>query len=406
MSAIKALSSIVGLQILGALTSLCAILILTATLGIEGYGRYVWIVAMGEVAGLILQRGLPTTIVKTYAPLHLGTMRYPSPLSNTYALYLLAALVSAGVAAVTGGIFGGLLWVAPIALSLASLALADAILRSADQGLRAQVAIQIIRAGGFLIGVGALSWWGQAPPIAYLALYTSAAWAAAAIFTWPLLAGALRHRMRGGMLAMNSAHFQVVLSRSVGDHLPVFITGFFVPPATLAYLAIAIRLTGPTTFGGLAARAYYGATINKHIKQGNLAKVRELTSVALQFAVVLAGLAAGGVLGLVGLLLFWGQGPLESFDNVSLLISLFGVIILYRLLQSSYGITQFVAILLGAERFIRDVNILALAGFSLGLVGAAMAGDVRLSTGVMVLYGLALTLAIYRKMRMLLPGDS
>ena len=97
---------------------------------------------------------------------------------------------------------------------------------------------QVLRAGGLLAGALLLGFAGVTQPEAYLALYALTALAAALAFTWALAAMAARHWRGGGHVASTPAHFQVSLSRSISNHLPVFITGFFVAPETLAYLAI------------------------------------------------------------------------------------------------------------------------------------------------------------------------
>ena len=68
---------LLGFQGFGALAGVASVLLLTTLLGIEEFGRYAWALSVASLAALFLQMGLPTTILKTYAPLDLRASLRP-----------------------------------------------------------------------------------------------------------------------------------------------------------------------------------------------------------------------------------------------------------------------------------------------------------------------------------------
>lgn len=393
MAALRAIGSIVGMQIFGAGAGFLVVLVLTAALGAEGYGRYAWVISMAGVGALLLQRGLPTTLVKRFAPLDLGKVTPPSPLANTLALYTALAVLGGilvfpvmAVLPTLGIARAELAWALPIGTALACLAIADAILRAAERGVLAQFASQILRAGGLLAGAVLLAFSGIETPQAYLSVYALTAMAAALIFTWRLVAMAVQSP-RGGLVASTSAHFQVSLSRSIGNHLPIFITGFFVAPETLAYLAIAVRLTGPIQFGVIASRAHFGARINRHVKAGALDRAKHEYRLARLYALAVGVAATLGVLGLMAVLAQWRDGPFAEFSDTTLMLTLFAMAAGFRLSLAAVGPGQLVAILLGADDYVRKLNLAMLAFLAGGLVLAGALDMIHLSAIVLLLYG-------------------
>jgi O-antigen/teichoic acid export membrane protein len=398
MAALKAISSIVGLQIVGAGTTVLVVLVMTGALGPEGYGRYAWVISMGGVGALILQRGLPVTMIKRFAPLDLRTLERPSPITNTlthFALFSAGTLIAVGLLmpALSRPTLGRpeILWAIPVAAALACLAISDAILRAAELGVRAQFASQILRAG-VLLGVSLLlAFSGLDQPEAYLALYASSALLAALVFTWPLLALTPRQRHGGGHVASTPAHFQASLARSIGNHLPVFITGFFVSPETLAYLAIAVRLTGPILFGVTASRAHFGARINHHVKAPAFDAVQRDYRSARLYSTAVGTLTAIGVLGLIWAIIRFPNWLFAEFTDTALLLTLFVLVTIFRLSLVVFGPVQLVAILLGAERYVRNLNLVMLGVLTVGLVWAGLLGEIWLSAIVMIAYGAILS---------------
>lgn len=408
MAALKAISSIVAMQIFGAGATLAVVLVLTAALGPEGYGRYVWVVSMGGVAALLLQRGLPTTLVKTYAPLDLDTLSPPPVISNTLSLYALmagAAVLSALIILPMLQAFDWgrpeIVWAVPIAAGLACLAISDAILRSAEKGTKAQFASQIIRTGLLLLACVTGYVLGQTHPQMYLLIYASSALLAALVFTWPLIVNASREGRGAGLVTSSPAHFHVSLSRSIGNHLPVFITGFFVSPEALSYLALAIRLTGPVLFGITASRAYFGARINRHIKGQAFLEAQRDYGLSQRFSIAVGIAAAITVLGVFFVLLQIPSGPLASFHNTELLLSCLILALAFRLSLASVGPIQLIALLLGADNFVRRLNLTMLCLLTLGLIYAGVLGHIWLSATILVFYGASLGGGLYWKVRAL-----
>lgn len=159
MAMLRALSSIVVLQALGAAFALATVILLTSALGADGYGRYIWIISAAGIGSLVLQRGQPTTLLKKYAPLDLANVKAPSEMGNTYLIYLFGVLVTLAIALVASfGANNELAWIAPAAFALTALNISDAILRAAERGVRAQFARDFLRPialfGGFFFAVG------------------------------------------------------------------------------------------------------------------------------------------------------------------------------------------------------------------------------------------------------------
>lgn len=409
MAALKAISSIVGLQIFGAGTAFAVVLVMTGALGPEGYGRYVWVLSMAGVGSLLLQRGLPMTLVKTFAPFDFDSLTPPSPIANTLVLYVLASVAALGLALPLMLILPAIglqrpeiAWALPVAAALACLEVSDAILRSAERGVRAQFASQVLRSGGLLGACALLAAAGVSEPDAYLALYAGSALMAALAFTWPLLPLAARKWRGCGSVPSTSAHFHVAVSRSIGNHLPVFITGFFVSPETLAYLAIAVRLTGPILFGSIASRAYFGARINRHVKSDRLDAAERDYRWARIFSTAVGALAALFVLALIWGLTLLPNGPLEQFTATNLLLTLFVLVTVFRLSLAVFGPVQMVAILLGADHYVRNLNLGMLSLLTLGLVVAGLLNVIWLSAGVMIAYAAILGLCLDRRVSRLL----
>lgn len=392
---LKALFSMIGIQGIGAILSFGSVLALTSVLGVESYGKYAWIVSIGSIGSLLFQRGLSTTIVKRFSPISFSLIESPSPLFNTLLFYLVVSAVALVAAAFLTGISdsqgsGDIILSLPIAVAMASFTISDAILRSAQRGDLALIAGQILRTAVFLLGILGLSYVGHTEVVLYLALYAVTFLVAAAAFLLPMLVQALSNWRGGGQVKSNWAHFQASMSRSIGNHLPVFITGFFVPPETLAYLAIAIRLTGPTRFGLKAARAYFGARMNGAIKDKDHASVLKDYGNASRFSAGIAFTLAIVVTAVVFALTNWQQGPFSAY-NPNLLVKITAVTALSHLAFAFFGPTQLLAVLLGCDRFVGNLNTVFLLLFAGGLLLAGMSQQILASGFVMVIYSLGLS---------------
>ncbi|MBY6115415.1 oligosaccharide flippase family protein [Mameliella alba] len=401
MAPIKALTSIVGLQGVGAGLSFAVVLALTAILGPENYGRYVWVVSIGSVLALMFEMGLPTTIIKRFAPLDLSTVIGPSQISNSLSLYAFGTVVTVVLALVLSPVLAGtdrpeIVWALPLAGALACLVLSGAVLRAGDQAVRSNVNQFLVRPILLLAGIAALAGLGSTDPRAYLLLYAISALAAALVFVMPLVRNSMRHWRGGGLIAPVGAHFQVSIARSISSQLPIFITGFFVAPELLAYLAIAIRLTAPIRFGLAAARSYFGTRINAKIRSEEFEAARKRYRNASLFSIAVAVPAMVLIVGLVLVLLRMETGPLSGFDDTGLLLRVLLFAALSHLAAAVFGPVQIVAILMHQETFVRNLNVAGLALFALGLFGAAWAGSVELSAIMMVLYsfGISAILAV------------
>lgn len=206
------------------------------------------------------------------------------------------------------------------------------------------------------------------------------------------------------MVKTNGAHFQVSLSRSVGNHLPIFVSGFFLAPDTLAYLAISIRLAGPLNFGAKAARAVFGARINRHVKANNPSAIRHDYRIAILFSFLISVLAAIGVAILLLVLGYFGLGPVVDLPDQDLLLWVFVTIAFAQLCRAAAGPGQLTAVLLHAERFVRNYNILMLLCLSAGLIIAGLIGDVRLSAIVVLFYSAGTSIGLVCKIRSALRG--
>lgn len=393
MIALRALTSMVGLQAGGALLSFGVVLALTAALGPDGYGRYAWVVSMSGMGALFLQIGLPTTIIKKFSPLDVTTLDARSEITNTLSLYafgtaliVILALMGSTLLPLQAG--RDLLWALPGAGALTCLLLSEAVLRAAGRAVLATVVLNIVRPGCLLLGGLVLHQLGVSEPWSYLSLYTLTALGAALVFISPLMLRAMEEWKAWPFIQPNGAHFQVALSRTVASHLPIFITGFFVSPEILAYLAIAIRVTGPIRFGVNATRAYYGAKINKRIKANEYARARSAYRNANLFSVAIA-FPASIILVLLALYLTtMSNGPLAKFDNINLLTQVLVLTALSHFLVALFGPVQLVAILLHEERFVRNINLIFLFMFTICLFASAVIGDIRLSAISMAVYSI------------------
>lgn len=410
MAALKSIGSMLAIQVFGAGTAFLTVLVLAGVMGPESYGRYAWVISMAGIISVLLQRGLPATIVKHFAPLDLDGVVRLSPIANTFALYVLG---STGLILATLPIMPLLLQLPlerpeiflalPVALALASLSICEAILRAAEQGERALFVSQVMRTLVMLAVSVLLAFIGIDQPEAYLELYAISALLPTLVFTWSLLSIAVRKWRDGGYIRSNSDHFQASFTRSVGNHLPVFITGFFVPPDVLAYLAIAVRLTGPVQFGLTASGAYFAARINRFIKALNFEAVRGEYSSAKRYSSVAGGLAAIGVLGFIWMMIQWPAGPFSKFTNPTLLLSIFFLLTIFRLGLVVFGPVQLTAILLGSDQYVRKLNLVMLGFLVVGLLGAGLIGEILVSATFMIVYGVMLSgglaLRVSRAMR-------
>ncbi|MGI3212206.1 lipopolysaccharide biosynthesis protein [Roseovarius tibetensis] len=413
MAPLRAVTSIVALQILGAATALLVVMVVVGALGPDGYGRYAWVLSIGGVGALLLQRGLPMTLIKRFAPLDMDALAPPSAIANTLWFYVLlsggsffAAMIIMPASSDISVSRPEIVWVLPLAAALACLAISDAILRAAERAVRAQFASQVLRSGGLLAGSFLLTLVGVDQPEAYLALYAASALLSALVFTWPLLIIASQHWRNGAHVSSTPAHFQVSLSRSIGNHLPVFITGFFVPPDILAYLAIAVRITGPVQFGLTASRAHFGARINHHVKTVDFDAVRQDYRAAKMYSAIVGGLTALAVLGLVTGLTRLPVGPFTEFTDTALLLTLCALVTVFQMSLVIHGPVQLVAILLGGDRFARNLNLIMLGLLACGLVVAGLIGQILLSAAFMILYGAFLTSGVALSVSKMLHASS
>lgn len=399
MAVLKALFSIVILQGLGAAFAFATVLVLTAVLGAEGYGLYVWVVSAAGVIALLIQRGLPTTIVKEYAPLDLASLEIPSAIANTQALFTYgsgAAIALAGLVYAVVGPFEGLnvALVLPVALALVSLAVSDAILRAAEQGVRAQFASQVVRTGIILAGAVLLSRIDIKTPTAFLFLFSGATLFSSVVFLYSVSLIPIRCWGGGGWIRSNAAHFQVSVSGSVANYLPIFLTGLFVSYELLAYLAVAIRLAAPLTFGVTAARSFFGARINRCIKAKNAEAARADFRLSALFSFGVSVLATIAVASLLIGMRYYGLGPLVDFSNTALIVIVIATVMVAQLARAAVGPAQLVALLLGDERFVRNYNLLMLAFFAVGLLLAGVIGKIWISAAVLLLYNAAVYIGL------------
>lgn len=398
MAVLRALSSIVVLQAIGAVLSFGLVIALTAVMGTSGYGVFAWTLSMGYLGALVLQAGLPITIVKRYAPLDLAAERSASPLSDTFTLFVGVTIAGVGVVAaldLAAPTLPTVVWAVPLACGLATLKIGTAILRSAGQPVRAQSAEQLVRVAliALMLAAGALL--GIGDPGFYLLAYCIGATMATGVFLRPLFnRGAFKGMHQRKLVKPDPSHFQVALSQSIGNHLPVFVTGFFIDPSTLSYLAISLQLTGPVTFGLIAARSYYGYSINTAIRAKN-----PLTAWRLYLGAIgisnMVSIPLAGVL-LIGLNVHAAQLMSIKTDmfQSALFFHIFAGVLAFRCAQCIFGPAQMVGILAGNERFVKHSNVFLLGIFTISLFIAANIA-LQATTLVMIAYAFALNLSIF-----------
>jgi len=404
MAPVKALTSIVGLQGVGTALSFAVVLSLTSILGAEGFGRYVWVLSIGSTLALFAEMGFPTTIIKRFAPLNMASVRGPSPISNSLSLYAIGTLATIIVALslwsktiITDR--PEIIWALPVAGGLACLVLSAAVLRAAGMAIRSNTIQFIIRPILVLLGVWLIGAYGAIDPRLYLLVYTAATLGSALIFVMPLIQNSVGNWRGGGLISPVGAHFQVSIARSVSNHLPILITGFFVAPELLAYLAISIRLTSPIRFGLAAARSYYSPSINASIKNRDLVAAGQHYRYATLFSFSAALLVMVALIAVTIVLLGLQNGPLSGFDNTRLLLWVMILSAFSHLSIAIFGPVQIVAILLHEERYVRNINFFAIILFAVALIGAAWIGDLVLLTVVMILYSVGVSASLGVRVR-------
>ncbi|MEM9311121.1 MAG: hypothetical protein AAGA34_06710 [Pseudomonadota bacterium] len=392
------LLAITALQGAGAALLFTSVLVLTYALGPELYGRYAWVVAGGGILSLVVQYGLPTTIVKSFAPLDLKGAEALPVAFTVASLWGLSVLVTIGVTLVDGFVKGlpraEMIWILPIGLGLAYVSIADATLRAADQGLRANIAKQLIRPGLLVAVALTLLLYKVVDPSDYLLSYAAAGLVSGIAFLWHLPVSALRNLDKAAWVRSNPAHFQVALARSVSNFLPVFISGLFLPPEQVAYFAIAIQLTAPLQFGLAATRSFYAAKINARIKQSDEPGARRTLRGAAFFSRSIALLAALAIPALYVALNSIGIDPLAKFDDTYLLFLVFLATALGQFGYAMFGPVQMVAILLDDERRVLLVTVTLTACFAIGLTVMALSGSVLAVAVTMPVYTIALTTSL------------
>ncbi|MBU3007657.1 lipopolysaccharide biosynthesis protein [Cobetia amphilecti] len=407
MRTLKALSSIVLVQGLGAGLSLIFFLILTKLLGAEEFGKYVWVISISGIIALLVQLGLPTSIVKKFAPLSLYKITAPSALANTFSIYVLLSIVSCITLLCILPYINDftryeIAWAVPIGTSLACLAISDAILRSANLGIKAQIASQLIRNLFLIIGVLLLVLFNNSNVDIYLFLYSATALLSAIVFLTPLLTLVIKNisvSSGGKVVGSNTSHFQVAMSRSIGNHLPIFITGFFVSPEVLAYLAIAMRLTAPIIFGVSASRAYFGAKINKSIKTSQYSDAYKDYNSAAIFSLVIAMIGALFIITITAFLITFDYGLFENFSDGEFLIIILCLVSVFRISLAAFGPVQLVAILLNCEKFVRNYNLVMLATLTIGLLIAGIFENIAITATIMLLYGFFVSFGLWLKIK-------
>ena len=394
MAALNSLFTQLAVQGGGAVFSFALVLVLAATLGPEGYGVYAWILSMGTIGGLLLQAGLPVTILKKYAPLDLNDEHQPLPVSDTFATFTglaILALIAASLISLTGTEIGLFIWALPVAAAFASFKIGSSILLSGGRPIRAHLTEHIVRVLIFFIFILLGHFLEIKEPLFYIFCYSVAALAAPVPFLTRMLFGALKNPWRRPQMVRRAgAHFQAMLSRSVADSLPVFISGFFLESSQLAYLALAIQLSRPIIFGQNAALYYYGAVINKAVKAGNLSAVRRLYRNSVMFSNATAWpLSIVLFFGMYGAMTLLPSGWAD-FEVTPEFLAVFGGILAFRVAYTLTGPSQLVAILLGAEKFVRNVNLLFLAGLTAGLTGAAQLVGTQGVVMIMIVHAITL----------------
>lgn len=385
----------IALQAIGAALMFASILVITGVLGPAAYGRYAFVVSAGGILALLLQRGLPTTILKSFAPLDLASPA-ALPVARSVSLFLLASIVSFAGAAAFGSMIEGmeraeLVWALPIGCGLAAIAVADAILRAADRGLSSNFMREFTRPLVILSGAVWFAVIGIGVPEFYLAAYALSTILAVVLFMWRLPVMAWRGRSgAAAAIAADPAHFHVSISRTTAAWLPIFISGLLLPPEEVAYLALALQLTAPIKFGIQATFSYSGAKMAERIKDGRIKDARLLLERAAVFSIGIAALAAFGIAALLFFLEWLQLGPAASFDNKELLVTIFIIVGLGQSGYAVFGPVQMAAILLNEERSVLRITVSSTLFLLIGLAVAGGFGSILAAAVVMPLYTFAL----------------
>lgn len=388
----KSLLTIVFLQGCGAALSFSLVISLTKILGVTGYGMYAWVVSLGSIGSLLAQAGLPMTISKAYTPLSQKAVDVPSELSATYLIYMAASiglLLLAIVFQIAWANFPLILWALPVGASLASMKIGCAILVSQGRAVAAQSSEQLLRVATIFFVLGGSVWLGFGGAPVFLSAYSLGAIAAPSWHLAPLISRAVPSLSASfKIVPAVGSHFQVGISRSIGSFLPVFIAGIFIPAEQLAYLAVAIQLTGPLEFGLVAARSFYGFKINKAIKNGD----NRVALIGYRSAIMFSN-AVSWILGLILLLLILLATStqqfafiLSGFSDRALLLSVFVGVLIFRVAHAFFGPAQLIAIFLGEDKFVRDANVTALVAFTVSLFVVSGYGSVVLVPAAMTAY--------------------
>ena len=133
-----------------------------------------------------------------------------------------------------------------------------------------------------------------------------------------------------------------------------------------------------------ASRAHFGARLNRHIRSGSLIEARHDYRTARLYSMAIGLLAAAAVM-----MLIWGvtwipDGPFASFTDTGLLMLLFALVSVFRLSMTVFGPVQMIAILLGADRYVRNLNLVMLGFLATGLTLAGMLDRIWLPAVVIV----------------------
>ena len=398
MAAMKTFSAMVLLQGTGAVLSVAVVSGLATVLGPEKLGLYSWVISLAMLLTRFVELGLPVTIIKAYSPLNLNGLPIPAELSNTLGVFTIVGTTAALAFAVSYAIDVMLpptMMALLIASALTILTLSTSVLRCAGFPVRAQFNNQVARVVILIAALVAGMNLGINNPAFYLLGYCIGALVPGFVALRLLIWHNLRNRFANrSFISPNISHILIGYTRVVSVQSPIFLGGFLLCPKELGYLAFAIQISAPISFGLLACRYYSNYFTGIAVKEKNFDDFGRIFINCVFISITFATIIAVSIFLLVKLVVDSQITYHSNFHITPDFLGFLPLILLYRLGLSSFGPTQQFALFLDDEQFLKSFNIillivflanLLLFGYLLGSRGLAM---------TMIAYSFAMNITI------------
>jgi O-antigen/teichoic acid export membrane protein len=383
----KSLSTLVGVQVLGAAISLVAMIFIAANLQEDEFGIYAWCVALSGLFSLVFQLGLPTTILKTAGSSGGERGGDIEGVAGVCAVYFSASFITFAICLVNH-VFGGSIyvWILPISASAAFCLVLEAGFRSKGKPVEGGFFVNFCRPFAFLLMVFFVDGLFKIDARSVVISYAASFLVAGILFSVRFVSLFKKQLYSIALIKPNFDHFQLTFVRSVASHLPLSLAGFFLAPGIYSYFALAQRLTGPMKFGISATRGYsipkIRTSIRKEDSRDALAKFRQSQKFSF-FTSLILGLL---VLAAVTVLVFGPGGFLGHYEDRFFLFALIFASMVSQLIFAAGGPVQLFCIMLGEEPETKKINFLLLLIFFGMLLLSGWLGSV---------YAFALSVALY-----------